>query len=238
VATGGLLLIRQLLCVGLVLAGLAVPAAGCGSTKKETAAPSATTGPTANQTTASEGERDVITSPAGFEPAASFTATGRGYTIAAEAPDSFTVTFSGPSGQIVFANDRVRFLDPGSEQSGGRVTPVEIDTSVDGVATWFQEHPHLATSEPTPVTIGGADGVVLELVAARPYDHPACGSPRCVFLWSGLDGTYGLPDDDRARLYVLDVNGETVMLLVASQADGFDEFAADADEMLATLSFG
>jgi hypothetical protein len=37
---------------------------------------------------------------------------------------------------------------------------------------------------------------------------------------------------------VLDAPGEPVTIFVSSGADVFDEFAADADEMLATLSFG
>jgi hypothetical protein len=67
---------------------------------------------------------------------------------------------------------------------------------------------------------------------------PPAGSRAASFLWSGLTGTYALPDDDRALVYVLDVDGETVMVFVSSGADVFDEFATDADEMLATLSFG
>jgi hypothetical protein len=242
--------------LGLVLALSALSAAGCGSAGDETAPPPSTAEPAAHQTTAlegseaptttgateapaePEGEPDVIMSPAEFRPVVSFTATNPRHAIVADGPESFTVTFSVPSGEITFANDRIQFQGPGSQQSGGRVKAVEVDTSVDGVVAWFEEHPRLEATDPQPVTIGGAEGVVFELTAAKPYDHPACGQSRCVFLWSGLNGTYALLDDDRALVYVLDADGETVMVFVSSGADVFDEVAADADEMLATLSFG
>jgi hypothetical protein len=179
-----------------------------------------------------------VTSAAEFRPAVSFTATNPRYTIVADEPESFTVTFSVPSGEIAFANDRIQFLDPGSRQSGGRVKAVEVATSVDGVVAWFEEHPRLEASDPQPVTMGGAEGVVFELTAARPTIIRPAGSRAAVFLWSGLNGTYALLDDDRALVYLLDVDGETVMVFVSSGADVFDEFAADADEMLAALSFG
>jgi hypothetical protein len=185
--------------------------------------------------------RDHVTRPissSNFEPKVSFTVTNPRYTIFGSETESFVARFSDPSGELAFANDRMQFLDPESEHAGGKFEPVEVGKDVDSIVVWFQEHPRLRVSEPTLVTVGGADGVTFDAEATQPYQNAACGPSECVLLWMTPNSVFVLSQEDALRLMVLDVDGETVIVTVEATRENFDEFAADAEQMLATVSFG
>ena len=104
---------------------------------------------------------------------------------------------------------------------------------------WFQQHPHLKTSRPEPVTVGGVKGVQFDVVVEVPEDYSGvCGSD-CVGLFRLSTGIrVSLFEGDKVRLIVLDdVKGETVTLGFVSPATEFDEFAPEAQKVIDTVEW-
>jgi hypothetical protein len=105
---------------------------------------------------------------------------------------------------------------------------------------WFQQHPHLKTSKPEPVTVGGVKGVQFDVVVEDlPEDYSGvCGSD-CVGLFRLSTGLrVSLWEGDKVRLIVLDdVKGETVTIGFGSPATEFDEFAPEAQKVIDTVEW-
>jgi hypothetical protein len=113
-----------------------------------------------------------------------------------------------------------------------------VDAPEDMVG-WFQQHPHLKTSKPEPVTVGGVKGVQFDVVVEVPEDYSGvCGSD-CVGLFRLSTGIrVSLVEGDKVRLIVLDdVKGETVTLGFVSRATEFDEFAPEAQKAIDTVEW-
>ena len=119
-------------------------------------------------------------------------------------------------------------------------TPNVVDAPEDMVG-WFQQHPHLKTSKPEPVTVGGVKGVQFDVVVEDlPEDYSGvCGSD-CVGLFRLSAGfPISLVEGEKVRLIVLkDVKGETVTLGFVSLATEFDEFAPEAQKVIDTVKWG
>jgi hypothetical protein len=106
---------------------------------------------------------------------------------------------------------------------------------------WFMRHPHLRTSEPQQVRVGGVEGVRFDLaVGDLPQDYfGECGT-GCVDLFR-VGGAYpvSLSVEDGARFIVLeDVEGETVITGFVSPADEFDGYAPEAQKVIDTVEWG
>jgi len=113
-----------------------------------------------------------------------------------------------------------------------------VDAPEDMVG-WFQQHPHLKTSKPEPVTVGGVKGVQFDVVVEVPEDYSGvCGSD-CVGLFRLSTGIrVSLFEGDKVRLIVLDdVKGETVTIGLVSPATEFDEFAPEAQKVIDTVEW-
>ena len=114
----------------------------------------------------------------------------------------------------------------------------------DDMVAWLRNHPLLETSEPVPVTVGGQEGVLLDVsVAPGLEDYPteSCGpDDPCVFLMTtSAESGFALWADQTNRLMVLeDVEGETVILAASGPKDGFANFAPKVERLLATVQFG
>ena len=117
-------------------------------------------------------------------------------------------------------------------------TPSVVKAPEDMVG-WFQQHPHLKTSKPEPVTVGGVKGVQFDVVVEVPEDYSGvCGSD-CVGLFRLSTGlTISLVEGEKLRLIVLeDVKGETVTIGFVSLATEFDEFAPKAQKVIDTVKW-
>jgi len=118
-----------------------------------------------------------------------------------------------------------------SDPTGNTVVPAP--DSVDGWVKWFQKHPNLRTEKPLPVTVGGASGVRMDaVVASVPNRHPA-------WFWVLSDGTT-IQDDDRGgrmRTFILNVDGETVLIAIRAPGDRFEGFLPKAQEVVNTVEW-
>jgi Ca2+-binding RTX toxin-like protein len=80
-------------------------------------------------------------------------------------------------------------------------------------------------SPPAGAAVGGATGQRLDLTVTS----------GAIVRIPGLQDRYELEPTDRVRIYVVDVGGVTVTVLVEAPAGEFGAFAAEADDVLASV---
>jgi hypothetical protein len=125
----------------------------------------------------------------------------------------------------------------------------------DRMVAWLRNHPSLSTSDPVPVTVGGMQGVRLDVAVfpvpedysplckdtASPLLYAIAGGPKapCVFVLGFADGG-GLPlyTGGKYRLYVFeDIQGETVIIAASAPTHAFAEFWPKAQDVLNTVEW-
>jgi hypothetical protein len=100
----------------------------------------------------------------------------------------------------------------------------------------------LDASEPAPIDIGGAPGHVLDVRLNEPGPECVAGGSAlggtCLPIHGPEDGYVWVIEGDRpARIWVVDVGGQTVMLSTDAREDRFENWAATMDEVLATIEW-
>jgi len=108
------------------------------------------------------------------------------------------------------------------------------------LVAWLRAHPRLTAGEAAPATKGALTGTSVDLQVSLGYPNPACESARlggrCVLLFANTESMfYGLPEGYRARVYVLRLGSQTLVATIEAPAAEFDRFAAEAEQVLATL---
>ena len=170
-----------------------------------------------------------------FEPPFSFKV-GEGWTHEPpESSDALLLTRGHETGGLGFANVQEVFVYEPTKTSSPNVAEAPED-----MVGWFLRHPHLRTSGPEQVKVGGVEGVRFDLaVGDLPEDYfGECGS-GCVDLFR-VGGAYpvSLWVEDRASFILLeDVEGETVITGFVSPAAEFDEHAPEAQKVIDTVQW-
>jgi hypothetical protein len=166
-----------------------------------------------------------------FEPAFSFEV-GEGWThLPLEKPDDLVLA-RGQTELLRFF--KAREVHKPNELYGVVEAP-------DDLVGWLRRHPHLRTSAPQTVTVGGMEGQRIDVVVG---DLPegdrvgACGWD-CVDLFGLSDGTaLGVAKGDKVRGIVLeDVGGDTVVIGFGGRADEFDGYAPEAQKVIDTVQW-
>src|ERR671921_160210 len=132
----------------------------------------------------------------------------------------------------------VRFVSAQEVYKPGTLTVVEAPKDLVG---WFQHHPYFNTDDPKPATVGGVKGMQFDVVVEDlPQDNfGACGSDCVDIFSSSSEGWIALREGDKGHAIVLeDVNGETVIIGIASLASAFDKFAPKAQKVLDSVKWG
>jgi uncharacterized protein YjbI with pentapeptide repeats len=108
---------------------------------------------------------------------------------------------------------------------------------VDGMVEWFQDHPYLQAGEPEPFELAGASGKAFDVsVSSAPIDYQ-CATP-CVDLFRDDQGSpFALFAGDKGRVMVLDVEGETLTIMIQSPEEKFEGFSAEAKEVLNSVEW-
>lgn len=166
-----------------------------------------------------------------FEPSLSFRV-GEGWaTDPPEASDILRIT-RGEMGGLGFANIR-EVYEP--SETG---TPNVVEAPED-IVGWFRRHPYLETTEPEPVTVGGAEGVRFDVVGEDvPEGYRGVCGTDCVDIARFSDGSRLFHfERSKARLIFLDVDGETVTMGFGSSAGEFDEYAPEAQKVIDTVQW-
>jgi hypothetical protein len=123
-------------------------------------------------------------------------------------------------------------------------TPDRVDAPKDMVG-WLQHHPYLRTVKQEPVTVGGVEGVQLDIVVEDPpmdY-HAMCSSmfgiTDCVDIFA-LEGFPFLAFEEgfKERVIVLeDVKGEAVTIDFGAAEPKFDEFAPEGQKVVDSIKW-
>ena len=112
------------------------------------------------------------------------------------------------------------------------------------LSDWWGQDPNLApfysnsaiapiAGKPRPATIGGYPAWYVEVLIPSNFDFSKCDGGQVV-LWETADGSvrYGLGPDEHNRLWVVDVDGQ---ILVIDAASSLFPSSEDADELQAVI---
>ena len=112
-----------------------------------------------------------------------------------------------------------------------------------GWVAWGRHHPYLRTSEPEQVEVGGVEGERIDVVVG---DLPEVYRGRCgtdcvdigrVEGYPQLKIDVFVPEDEKARVTFLDVEGETVTISITSPATEFDDFVPEAQKVVDSVEW-
>ena len=135
----------------------------------------------------------------------------------------------------------ISFLNPPSMVSDPS-NPNKLVPAPKDWVSWFQEHPHLKTSEPQPTSVGGVQGRRFDtMISSLPDDYY---SEDClgmgVPLWPLPHGHHWCTDEGgfTDRYIVLEgIQNETVIIDVWSNIEAFEKVFLEAKEVLDTVEW-
>jgi Pentapeptide repeats (8 copies) len=104
--------------------------------------------------------------------------------------------------------------------------------NADEWASWFQEHPNLETSEPKPVSVGGAPGIQIDVTDVSLPEN----FPEVPIFVTNLNGLVVNPER-KERFLIVDVGEETVVINLSVPPDKSQEFLSKAQNLLDTMEW-
>ncbi len=152
-----------------------------------------------------------------------------------------------PTIEGLYGSDAIHFLpDPAiatrdCEESAER----GVGQSVRDLVAWIEAAPGLAVSEPTPIRVGGLDGLQLDLQLDPAWKRPCFFSeelPAVPLIFRGAElGGYHLTmlPDQSMRLYILDSDDGVIVIDIDDGPKGLshDELLRAGDEIVDSLAF-
>jgi hypothetical protein len=165
-----------------------------------------------------------------FKPALSFTIDGywvfrgQNYDYLDIAPLRSEIDFMGSTALGFFNVSRVyEPKDLFDEEGKKKIVPAP--KGQDGMVRWLREHPSLSATNARLMYTGNApavqfDAVVSSVPKSRSSD---CSSP-CVPLFDVSGGPILFLEGERCRFFIVDVKGETVVIVYSGPTDPSDEF--------------
>jgi hypothetical protein len=168
-----------------------------------------------------------------FEPALSFSLSEE-WEMAAAQEKSDSIYIYGPDQAELIFTSPSHIFDPSSPSEPTKIPAPE---NVDEWTSWFQRHPNLDTSEPVSVSVGGASGMQIDVLASStPENYPRdiCGRQPCVPL---LPPGIASAKDYKVRFIIVEVEGKPVVIAVAAQADKFEDTLPRAQKILDTVEW-
>lgn len=182
----------------------------------------------------------VVTDKYAFEPAFRFKLGSSKFWHCWSQPDKaeeITLVKTVPEGGfLIFSRPRYVF-DP-SNPSELKEVPAPRD--VDEWVSWFQSHPNLETSTPVSLKVGGAPGVQIEITTSstpKNYPQDLWAEMPCVPLYPIGEPNIIASYERTKRFVIVDVRDETVVINVSAQAGKYNEFPANAQNVLDTVKW-
>jgi hypothetical protein len=138
------------------------------------------------------------------------------------------------------------FLDPVIAAQDCKDGPEPgVERSVGDLVVWLQAAPGLTTSDRTPVTVGGLDGVRLDLQVDPDWDRPCFysgGKPTVPLIYSSaFPGGYNWAITPRTsmRWYVLDAGNRVLIVDIEDNPRGLsrDALFQTGTEIVETFAF-
>jgi hypothetical protein len=155
------------------------------------------------------------------------------------AEDSQAESLASPDGIYFFLDPAIASQDCGDSAEGG------VGRSVDDLVTWLEGAPGLAVSEPTPVTVGGLEGMQLDLRLDSAWKKTCFWSdpqPAVPLVFSRADlGGYNwaIVPDQSMRWYVLDSADGVIIVDIEDGPDGlsYKELLRTGSEIVDSMAF-
>jgi class 3 adenylate cyclase/tRNA A-37 threonylcarbamoyl transferase component Bud32 len=168
-----------------------------------------------------------------FWPSFSFAVDEGWITVAADQWDALEMRLAGAEGDrrppiLGFYNPQ-EVVDP-RDPTGNKL--LAAPDSVDSWVTWLQEHPNLVPGKLVPVKVGGKSAVRIDtVVSSVPKGHPP-------WFWALRDGTT-IQDvkGARSRTFILNVRGETVLIVIRADGDQFKRFLPKAQKVVTSVDW-
>lgn len=118
----------------------------------------------------------------------------------------------------------------------------DLGRTVEDLVTWLTEHPGLITSTPSPASLGGFEGQVLDVWKDPDWSGP-CAGRVSLFTHVGTindPGWWDVNDTARLRLYFLAAGGDRVVTVHVETTDeaDFERFVEAATPILESFDFG
>src|SRR5215208_3921816 len=172
-----------------------------------------------------------------FEPSLSFRV-GKGWKNVPPESSEFLALQRGVMGGVYF----FRLKEVYEPARTGMPNVEEAPKDPKGWVAWGRHHPYLRTSNPEQVEVGGVEGERTDVVVGHlPNYRGRCGTD-CVDIGRvegvpRLKNDVFVPEDEKARVTFLDVEGETVTISIISQASEFEEFVPEAQKVLDSVEW-
>ncbi len=129
------------------------------------------------------------------------------------------------------------FIDPRVATQDGTCTAARdtaIGSAVNDFIGWLRAHPGLVTTTPTPVSIGGHSGSMID-VGLAPSWAKTCPDltgplPAAMLISNPVGSRYwGIVGPAKARMVFLDMGSSTILVVIhASDKVAFDQLTTDA----------
>jgi hypothetical protein len=174
-----------------------------------------------------------------FEPSLSFRV-GDGWTNVP--PESSEVLAIQRGGAVMGQVNFFRLKEVYEPTRRGMPNMVEAPKDPKGWVAWGRHHPYLRTSEPEQVEVGGVEGERIDVVVGDlPNYRGRCGTD-CVDIgrvegYPQLKIDVFMPEDEKARVTFLDVEGETVTISIISPASEFEYFVPEGQKVLDSVEW-
>ena len=218
---------------GLATLILALGVAACGAAAVPPAAVPASGAPAASALPAG------TYSSSSFQPAVTFTVPA-GWEVAADAPAYFLLR---PVGDDLAGIHFFRGVSAASQDLACPTTAAPgVGTTSSELVAWMRGLKGLAVAPPTMATVGGLQGVSVDIGIASGWTTScpfANGVPTVPLLTNGADLRWVMAGSERLRLYLLDLPAGGTVIVDVDAFDGslFDGLIKDALPIVRTLRF-
>ena len=251
---------RTRLAVVAVAAAVALAAAGCGGGEEPAPSRPIQQGPATTGSGAAAAPQQLAPGPlepgtyetAEFRPTLSFTV-GEGWGLLGDAENGIALApkfdpATGPEKQLTITAVKWVFDEP-------LLTDKELDANREehirpapgDVEAWLRANPYLKVGPSRPARLGGLRGVQFDLTVKDipgPSNCPQVGGKNhCVMRFPITRGSNVEPIElvevggSPSRYTLVEVEGQPVVAVVGGPADQFEDFLAEADKILKTVTF-
>jgi hypothetical protein len=108
--------------------------------------------------------------------------------------------------------------------------------TVDDLVTALVDMPNIEATNPVDVTIGGYQGKQLTLTAPDSFAGCTLDTPGEYLIWRlPLGATMTMPPSQRTRVWILDVDGERLVIDTSDVAQATDQQRAEIDALLESV---
>ena len=225
------LLVGRVISLGLLVVLVLVALAACGGTEKEAKPRPLPEDGKALQPGEYRSEE--------FEPSLSFRV-GNGWTNVP--PESSEVLAIQRGGAVMGQVNFFRLKEVYEPTRMGTPNMVEAPKDPKGWVAWGRHHPYLQTSEPEQVEVGGVKGLQVDVVVGDLPDYRGRCGTDCVDIgrvegYPQLKIDVFVPEDEKARVTFLDVEGETATISIISPASEFEVFVPEGQKVLDSVEW-